>query len=68
VRQLYAFMTTEPNEIMASINHERMPVLLEREEQFETWRHGFTAFLLLPVSSLPVRCAAFGWATNAKTC
>ena len=37
---VYAFMTTEPNALTASINHERMPVLLEGEEQFETWLNG----------------------------
>ena len=34
---VYAFMTTEPNELTASINHERMPVLLSSEHEFETW-------------------------------
>ena len=33
-------MTTEPNELTASINHERMPVLLSTEEQCETWLGG----------------------------
>ena len=27
-QEVFAFMTTEPNELTASINHERMPVLL----------------------------------------
>jgi putative SOS response-associated peptidase YedK len=35
--QVFAFMTTTPNELVATINHERMPVLLTGEEQFETW-------------------------------
>ena len=30
-------MTTTPNELVVTINHERMPVLLTREDQFETW-------------------------------
>ena len=34
---VYAFMTTEPNALTRSINHERMPVLLDGEESFETW-------------------------------
>ena len=34
---MYAFMTTEPNALTRSINHERMPVLLDGEESFETW-------------------------------
>lgn len=33
-------MTTEPNELTKSINHERMPVLLDGEEAFETWLRG----------------------------
>ncbi|MEQ1718023.1 MAG: SOS response-associated peptidase family protein, partial [Hyphomicrobium sp.] len=39
---VYAFMTTEPNELTASINHERMPVVLSTEEQFDTWLNGNT--------------------------
>jgi len=39
-QEVYAFMTTEPNALTASINHERMPVLLAGEEQFETWLKG----------------------------
>jgi len=33
-------MTTEPNALTASINHERMPVLLSTNEQFDTWLKG----------------------------
>ena len=39
---VFAFMTTEPNELTASINHERMPVLLSGEVEFDTWLHGST--------------------------
>jgi putative SOS response-associated peptidase YedK len=35
--ETYAFLTTTPNPLVATINHERMPVLLTREEEFETW-------------------------------
>jgi putative SOS response-associated peptidase YedK len=35
--ETYAFLTTTPNPLVAAINHERMPVLLTREEEFETW-------------------------------
>jgi putative SOS response-associated peptidase YedK len=35
--ETYAFLTTTPNSLVATINHERMPVLLTREEEFETW-------------------------------
>ncbi len=40
---VYSFMTTAPNALTASINHERMPVLLNREEDFETWLSGSPA-------------------------
>src|SRR5262245_11557142 len=32
----YSFLTTTPNSLVATINHERMPVLLTKEEEFET--------------------------------
>jgi putative SOS response-associated peptidase YedK len=35
--ETYSFLTTTPNPLVATINHERMPVLLTREEEFETW-------------------------------
>jgi putative SOS response-associated peptidase YedK len=35
--EVYAFLTTTPYELVATINHERMPVLLTREEQLETF-------------------------------
>jgi putative SOS response-associated peptidase YedK len=38
--QTYAFLTTTPNSLVATINDERMPVLLTREEEFETWLRG----------------------------
>ena len=36
----YSFLTTTPNGLVATINHERMPVLLTKEEEFETWLRG----------------------------
>ena len=33
-------MPTTPNSLVSTINHERMPVLLAREEEFETWLRG----------------------------
>jgi putative SOS response-associated peptidase YedK len=36
----YAFLTTTPNPLVATIKHERMPVLLAREEEFDTWLRG----------------------------
>lgn len=39
---VYAFMTTMPNALVGSINHERMPVLLTQPEEFDTWMNGPT--------------------------
>ncbi len=50
---VYSFMTTEPNALTASINHERMPVLLSTEEQFETWLHGSTKEAFALARSFP---------------
>jgi putative SOS response-associated peptidase YedK len=38
--ETYAFLTTTPNSLVSTINHERMPVLLTFEEQFDTWLRG----------------------------
>ena len=38
--EVYSFMTTVPNELTASINHERSPVLLTSEAERETWLRG----------------------------
>src|SRR5262245_1088409 len=38
--EVYSFLTTTPNSLVSTINHERMPVLLAREEEFETWLRG----------------------------
>lgn len=35
--ETYAFLTTTPNKLVATINHERMPVLLTGEKEFEAW-------------------------------
>ncbi len=37
---VYSIMTTTPNELTASINHERMPVLLNAEADFARWLTG----------------------------
>lgn len=37
---VYSIMTTAPNEPTASINHERMPVLLTNDAAFSTWLNG----------------------------
>jgi putative SOS response-associated peptidase YedK len=39
-QEVFALMTTEPNELTASVNHERMPVLLSDPADFETWLSG----------------------------
>ena len=38
--ETYAFLTTTPNLLVSTINHERMPVLLTQAEEFETWLRG----------------------------
>jgi putative SOS response-associated peptidase YedK len=38
--ETYAFLTTTPNSLVATINHERMPVILTNEEEFDTWLRG----------------------------
>ena len=37
---VFSFMTTTPNSLVGSINHERMPVLLSSEKDFEAWMSG----------------------------
>ena len=39
---VYAFLTTTPNPLVATINHERMPELTKPEE-FDQWLNGPTA-------------------------
>ena len=41
-QEVFAFMRTEPNELTASINHERMPVLITDPADVETWLSGST--------------------------
>jgi putative SOS response-associated peptidase YedK len=36
----YSFFTTTSNSLVATINHEQMPVLLAREEDFDAWLRG----------------------------
>ena len=38
--EVFAFMTTTPNELVATISHDRMLVILIKEEEFETWLNG----------------------------
>ena len=37
---VYSFVTSLPNALTITINHERSPVLLTEEAQFETWLSG----------------------------
>jgi putative SOS response-associated peptidase YedK len=36
-QDVYSIVTTEPNQLTATINHERMPVLLSNDDEIETW-------------------------------
>src|SRR5688572_8957547 len=38
--EVFAFVTTLPNALTSTINHERSPVLLTGEAEFETWLTG----------------------------
>ncbi len=38
--EVYSFLTTTPNPLVETINHERTPVPLTREHEFATWLHG----------------------------
>ena len=38
--EVYSFLTTTPNPLVETINHERMPVLLTTEDEFATWLNG----------------------------
>jgi putative SOS response-associated peptidase YedK len=50
--EVFSFMTTLPNALIATINHERSPVLLTEEKQFATWLTGTPeeAFSLIKTS------------------
>ena len=37
---VFSFMTSEPNAMTASINHERSPVLLTHDDEWQTWTSG----------------------------
>jgi putative SOS response-associated peptidase YedK len=50
--EVFSFMTTLPNTLTATINHERSPVLITEEDQFATWLTGTPeeAFSLIKTS------------------
>ena len=55
---VYSFMTTAPNALTDSINHERMPVLLSEEADFETWLSGSGRSLRAGRSFDPAPCGS----------
>ena len=50
---VYSFLTTTPNPLVETINHERMPVLLTTEDEFATWMHGSLAEALTLARQYP---------------
>lgn len=38
--EVFSILTTQPNALVATINHERMPALLDTDEAFEIWLSG----------------------------
>ena len=46
-------MTTTPNRLVATINHERMPVILTKEEEFQIWLNGTPAEAYALVKQYP---------------
>jgi putative SOS response-associated peptidase YedK len=66
--EVFAFLTTTPNSLVATVNHERMPVLLTREEEFETWLKGSTEeALALAREFRTTPCASCRKASSKKT-
>jgi hypothetical protein len=81
--ETYAFSTITPNPLVATINHERMPVLLAREEEFEAWLKGSPDEAFAPAREHPpdrmrmvqegfdkedLLRVAYGAAPQAKVC
>jgi putative SOS response-associated peptidase YedK len=57
-------VTTLPNDLTSSINHERSPVLLSSETEMETWLSGSTALagkLIGPTSADRMRIVQEGF-------
>lgn len=50
---VFSFMTTTPNSLVATVNHERMPVLLATEDDHETWLNGSVEEALALVKPYP---------------
>jgi hypothetical protein len=66
--ETFSFLTTTPNPLVATINHERMPVILTREEEFDAWLLGSleVAFARAAVSARAhADCARRIWETGS---
>ena len=50
---VFSFVTTTPNALVATVNHERMPVLLATEVEHETWLNGGVGEALALVKPFP---------------
>jgi putative SOS response-associated peptidase YedK len=50
---VFSFMTTTPNALVATVNHERMPVLLATEGDHEAWLNGSVEEALALVKPFP---------------
>ena len=62
----YAFMTTKPNELVATIHPSRMPVMLIGEEALDQWLEGSTDDALELVQSFPADQMAIVQADTEK--
>jgi putative SOS response-associated peptidase YedK len=54
--EVYSFLTTTPNPLVETINHERMPVLLTTEHEFSTWLTGTSAEAMALARQYPPEC------------
>ncbi len=51
---VFSFMTTTPNALVATVNHERMPVLLGTEDEHNVWLNGSVEDALSLVKPFPL--------------
>jgi putative SOS response-associated peptidase YedK len=51
---VFSFMTTSPNALVATVNHERMPVLLTTSEMHDQWMEGTQQEAMELVKPYPV--------------
>ena len=54
--EVYSFLTTTPNPLVETINHERMPVLLTTEDEFATWLNGTPTEAMSLARQYPPEC------------